>query len=414
MEHPTPLIRPFRAFLARPDLAERVATPPVSLVPKGYWERLETDNPSSFQHVMRDTIRTSGEGFIPPDAAGGRARLDTMIRDGVYRWQDTPAFYVYRLSDGVRGHTGIVAEVALSAYEEGRIRRHEYTTRAAEERLARHMAALRADSYPVALTYRSDSEAADVAAEARSRRPLIDFAADGMEQTIWVVDDPEEVRRMERALASIRTLYITDGHHRCAAAARFARDEAASHPDDRGDEPYHYLLAILFPESELQIMEYNRCVRDLDGLTPDEFLARIAEVFSVEEVPSGDAETARPDRPGVFGMALEGRWFRLTVPPDRIPDDPYGRLDAVLLQELILDPILGIVDPRSDPRIDYVPGSRGLDVLQHRDGCAVGFAIHAVSMDDVEAVADRGMVMPPKSTWFLPKVGSGLIVRMLD
>jgi uncharacterized protein (DUF1015 family) len=391
-----------------------VAAAPVSLVPKGYWERLEAENPYSFQHVMRDTIRTSGEGFVVPQEAGGRARLDAMIRDGVYGWNDTPAFYVYRLSDGVRGHTGIVAEVAISAYEEGRIRRHEYTHRAAEERLAHHMAVLRADSYPVALTYRSDSGAADVAAEARSRRPLIDFAADGMEQTVWVVDDPEEVRRMGKALAAIRTLYITDGHHRCAAAARFAREEEAAHPGDRGDEPYHYLLAILFPESELQIMEYNRCIRDLDGLTPEEFLARIGEVVTVEEVGPGHAEAARPDRAGVFGMALGGRWFRLTVPPDRIPDDAYGRLDAVLLQRLILDPILGIVDPRSDPRIDYVPGSRGIDGLQHRENCAVGFAIHAASLDDVEAVADRGMVMPPKSTWFLPKVGSGLIVRMLD
>ncbi len=410
----TPLIRPFRAYLPRPDLAARVATPPVSRVPEGYWERLEAEDPYSFQHVMRDTIRTGGEGFVSPEAVAGRARLDAMIRDGIYQWQGTPAFYVYRLSDGVRGHTGVVAEVAVAAYDEGRIRRHEYTTRASEERLARHIAELRADSYPVALAYRSDAGAVALTAEIGSRRPLIDFAADGIEQTVWVVDDPEEVRRLEKVLASIETLYITDGHHRCAAAAHYAHEEAAAHPDHTGDEPYNYLLAVLFPETELRIMEYNRCIRDLNGLTPTEFLARVAEVVTVEELPPDDPEAARPGRPGVFGMAVGDRWFRLTVPPDRIPGDVYGRLDAVLLQDLVLDPILGIGDPRSDPRIDYVPGSRGLDELQHRDGCVVCFAIHPVSMDDVEAVADRGMVMPPKSTWFLPKVGSGLIVRMLD
>ncbi len=409
-----PLIRPFRAYLPRPELAAQVATPPVSRVPEGHWERLEAENPYSFQHVMRDTIRTAGEGFVPAAVVGGRARLDAMIRDGVYRWRDTPAFYVYRLSDGVQGRTGVVAEVAVSAYDEGRIRRHEYTTRATEERLARHIAELRADSYPVALAYRTDVGAAAVTAQVCSREPLIDFVADRLRQTIWVVDDPEEVRRLEDALASIDTLYITDGHHRCAAAARYAHEEAAAHPDHTGSESYNYLLAVLFPEAQLRIMEYNRCIRDLNGLAPAEFLARVGEVVTVEELPSGDPEAARPLRAGVFGMAMGDRWFRLTVPPERVPDDVYGRLDAVLLQELVLDPILGVGDPRSDPRIDYVPGSRGLDELQHRDGCAVCFAIHPVSMDDVEAVADRGMVMPPKSTWFLPKVGSGLIVRMLD
>ncbi len=407
------LIRPFCAFLPRPELAAQVATPPVSEVPAGHWERLEAENPYSFQHIMRDTIHTEGVAAEPVGVRSGRERLEAMIDEGVYVWRDTPAYYVYRLSDGVRGRTGIVAEVAISAYDEGRIKRHEYTNRATEERLAGHIAELRADSYPVALAYRSGNGAVEAMSRASARAPLIDFTADGVEQTIWVVDDQREVRLLESELASIETLYITDGHHRCAAAAHFAHWEAANNPDHTGCEGYNYVLAVLYPEAQLQIMEYNRCIRDLNGLTPAEFVEQVSKVVAVEELPAGTPESARPRRHGVFGMVIGDRWFRLTVPEGSIPDDVYGRLDAVLLQELVLDPILGIGDPRSDPRIEYVPGSRGLEELQHREDCAVCFAIHPVTLDDVEAVADRGMVMPPKSTWFLPKVSSGLIVRLL-
>ena len=231
---------------------------------------------------------------------------------------------------------------------------------------------------------------------------------------MWKVEQQSEIEELEGCLANIDALYITDGHHRAAAGAALTRANVAAHPDATGLEPFNYVMGVIYPSQQLRLIEYNRLVTDLDGLTDVEFVQKVSEQMKVERIHSEDPEDARPERPGQFGMHVGTKWYRLTVADEMLnEDDPYGSLDVVLLNNLILGPILGISDPRTSKRLEYVPGTVPLDYISAKDRQGAFFLVHPTRMDQVAAVADRGLVMPPKSTWFLPKITSGLFVRLL-
>ncbi len=408
-----PLVRPTSIYLPTPDYAPRVAVVPKKSVPPGYWQNLEATNPFSFELVMRDIIPGAGHS---PDLATpvGRARLDIMIERGIYEYHEEPAYYVYRVSDGVRTQTGIVAEVDASAYDRGLIKRHEHTRPEAEASLVDALKRIQANSYPMCMTYKHAGINALID-RLVDEAPMIDFLGqDGVQQTVWKVEADDEIAELESCLANIDALYITDGHHRAAAGAALARETVAEHPESTGLEPYNYVMGVIYPSQQLRLIEYNRLVSDLDALTDVEFVERVSQQLKVERIHSDNPEDARPDRPGVFGMLVGTKWYRLTVPDDLLhTEDPYGSLDVVLLNNLILGPILGISDPRTSERLEYVPGTVPLEYVASREPPGAFFLVHPTRMDQVAAIADRGLVMPPKSTWFLPKITSGLFVRLL-
>ncbi len=408
-----PLVRPTSIYLPTPDYAPRVAVVPKKSVPPGYWQNLEATNPFSFELVMRDII-PGAEHSQDLATPVGRDRLDIMIERGIYEYHEEPAYYVYRVFDGQRTQTGIVAEVDASAYDRGLIKRHEHTRPEAEASLVDALKRIQANSYPMCMTYRHAGINALID-RLVAGEPMIDFLGqDGVQQTVWKVQAEDEIAELESCLANIDALYITDGPHRAAAGAALARETVAEHPESTGLEPYNYVMGVIYPSQQLRLIEYNRLVSDLGGLTDVEFVQRVAEQMPVERIHSENPEDARPDRPGVFGMHVGSKWYRLTVPDELLnTEDPYGSLDVVLLNNLILGPILGISDPRTSERLEYVPGTVPLEYVASQDLEGAFFLVHPTRMAQVAAVADRGLVMPPKSTWFLPKITSGLFVRLL-
>jgi uncharacterized protein (DUF1015 family) len=409
-----PLVRPTKIYLPTAEFAPRVAVVPKKSVPGGYWENLEATNPYSFELVMRDIIPCEGDCSDLATPVG-RERLDIMISRGIYEYHREPAYYVYRVADGQRTQTGIVAEVDASAYDRGLIKRHEHTRQEAEDSLVAALKRIQANSYPMCMTYRNAGINALID-RLTTEKPLIDFlGGDGVRQSVWKITTGEAVTELESCLDNIEALYITDGHHRAAAGATLARETAASHPDATGHEPFNYVMGVIYPAQQLKLVEYNRLVADLAGLTEVEFVQKVSERLEVERLHTDNPEDARPNKPGTFGMHVGNKWYRLTVPAELVDaGDPYSSLDVVLLNNLILGPILGISDPRTSERLDYVPGTVPLEYVASRESEGAFFVVNPTSIEQVAAVADHGLVMPPKSTWFLPKITSGLFVRLLN
>jgi uncharacterized protein (DUF1015 family) len=332
-----------------------------------------------------------------------------LIRD------PAPRYYVYRLTMGEHVQTGLVAAASVAAYDAQRIKRHEFTRPVKEDDRVRQIDATNAQTGPAFLVYRADATIDGLLAQASAGAPELDFvASDGVRHQLWTVAESGTIEALSDAFDALDSLYIADGHHRSAAASRVAAARRAADPDPQGDAPYDYFLAVIFPHDQMQILDYNRLVRDLHGHSPQELLAHLDVPFAVE----GSLDPVRPERPGQFGMFLDGHWYRLALDPARIPyDDPVGRLDVSLLQSNLIEPLLGIVDPRRDDRIDFVGGIRGLQALSDRVSSgemAIALSLHATSMEDLMAVADSGEVMPPKSTWFEPKLADGLVSHVLE
>jgi uncharacterized protein (DUF1015 family) len=308
---------------------------------------------------------------------------------------------------------GLVALCSVREYEQDLIKKHEHTRPDKEDDRTRHVTEANANAEPVFLAYRSRREIDRLVDAVRSRPAAYDFVAtDGIGHALWVVSDPAEVAALVGLFGEVPALYVADGHHRTAAAARHGQLMRGRNPGGRGDEPYESFMAVVFPHDQLKILDYNRVVKDLNGLSPEQFLAKVAERFVVQP---GQAVT--PATTHHFGMYLGGRWHTLEAKPGTFPaDDPIRGLDVSILQDNLLAPVLGISDPRKDVRIDFVGGIRGLAELEKRcrEGWAVAFAMHPTSLDELMRVADAGVVMPPKSTWFEPKLRSGLTVNLLD
>ena len=407
-----PLVRPFAALRPTSEHAAAVIAPPYDVVNADEARALAAGRPHSFLHISRPEIDLA-EGTSPYSDeayAQGARSLARLVADGVLVREAAPSFYVYRMVMKGRAQTGVAFVGSVRAYEENRIRRHELTRPDKETDRVRNIATLNAQTGPVLLAYRADPALGALLAAAAREAPLFSVAGpNDVQHTVWCVAAPAKVAELGAALNAQRALYIADGHHRSAAAARVAAARRG-----HADASHEFFLCVAFGDDELRILDYNRVVRDLGGLTPEALLARIRESFTVHEL----AGRAAPSRPETFGMYLGGRWYELALAPHLVPrGDPVASLDVSLLQERLLGPILSVGDPRTDPRVDFVGGIRGLRELEQRvdsGRAAVAFALHATSMGQLMAVADADLLMPPKSTWFEPKLADGLLSHILD
>ena len=423
------LARPFRALRPRPERAADVIAPPYDVVSTDEARALAAGRPASFLHISRPEIDLPpGTSPYSDDAySRGAANLDRLVRDGVLARDAEPSFYVYRIEMQGHAQTGVAIAASVAAYDANRIRRHELTRPDKENDRVRNIDSLNAQTGPVLLAFRANARLGALVRDAAGARPL--FSARGpndTEHTVWRIAERERVAAFAAALDALDALYIADGHHRAAAASRVARARRERASAEAGaatrgsaaratlDASHEYFLAVAFPHDEMRILDYNRVVRDLNGLTPDTLVARVRESFDVE--PSD--EPVKPAQPETFGLLVAGRWYRFAVRPSLVPrGDPVASLDVSLLQDRVLAPILGIGDPRTDARVDFVGGVRGLDELERRVAsgrAAAAFALHPTRMEQLMAVANANRLMPPKSTWFEPKLGDGLLSHVLD
>ncbi len=411
-----PLIRPFAGLRPTPNRAADVAAPPYDVLNSDEARERAAGKPWSFLHISKPEIDLppQTDPYDPQVYAKGKENFERMLAEGVLQQDPAPYYYLYRLIMGDHQQIGLVAAARVSDYDSNRIRKHEFTRPDKEDDRVRQIDALNAQTGPVFLTYKHHATIDGVVRDITAEAPEIDITADtGVRHSIWVVRDSAQIKLITGTFDVMECLYIADGHHRSAAASRVAAARAAANPAHTGEEPYNYFLSVIFPDNQMQILDYNRVIKDLNGLTPEELIAALGGAFSVEKVDG----RCKPAGAGEFGMYLQGSWYRLTIKPERIPrDDPVKRLDVSLLQDNLIAPLLGIGDPRRDKRIDFVGGIRGLQELERRvDGgeMAVAFALYPTSMAQLMAVADAGEVMPPKSTWFEPKLADGLVSQLL-
>lgn len=408
------LIQPFAALRPASGRANDVVAPPYDVLSTEEARERASGRPWSFLHISKPEIDLPAgtNPYAPEVYAKGAENLQAMIQAGVLTRDPAPCYYAYRIIMGSHSQTGIVAAASVADYDTNRIRKHEFTRPDKEDDRVRQIDALDAQTGPVLLAYPAAPEVDAILAEASAGTPDSDAELDGVRHTLWVIRDPAIQARITDAFNAMPALYIADGHHRSASASRIAAARRAANPGHTGSEPYNFFLSVVFPAHQMRILDYNRVIADLNGLSAQAFLERVGVAFGVEPA----ASAVKPERPGVFGMYLDGKWYRLSIRPKLIPADPVGRLDVSLLQNNLIAPILGIADPRRDKRIDFVGGIRGLPELEKRVNSgemALAFALHPTRMEDLMAVADANEVMPPKSTWFEPKLADGLASHML-
>ena len=408
-------IKPFVGLRPRKDMAEKVAAPPYDVLDSDEAREMAAGNPWSILHCSKPEIDLDPSVDLYDDRvyARGAENLRKMIESGVLRQDDTATFYFYRQIMAGHSQTGLVACASIEDYENDVIKKHEFTRKDKELDRIRHIESQNAQIGPVFLAYRDVAGMAEITEKVCSAAPENDFTSpDGVRHTFWVVREQHVVDRIVQIFAGIPFLYVADGHHRSAAGTLIGQKRRASNPGHTGREEYNYFLSVIFPKSSLQIMPYNRVVADLPGLTQEQFLARISEKFRVYPDPEPTPRAVKN-----FSMYMAGKWYGLEALPDSFPAaDPVESLDASILQRNLLAPILGIDDPRTSSRINFVGGIRGTDELERlvdSGRYAVAFSLHSVTMDQLLDVADNGRVMPPKSTWFEPKLRSGLVIHML-
>ncbi len=408
-------IKPFRGIRPRPELCPAIAAPPYDVVDYEEGRAYVADKPDSFMRVEKSEIELPRELQMHDRAIfeNGARNLRRLQDEGKMIRDARPCFYLYQQRMGQHVQVGVVAGASVAEYQSGLIKTHEHTRADKEEERTLHVDLVGANTGPVFLTYRARAEIDAFVDGVRGRAPEVDFVSeDGVGHTLWVLADEAEVQELRALFAAVPHLYVADGHHRSAAASRVQKLRRQRRGGHTGQEPYDHFLTVIFPHDQMMIMEYNRVVKDLHGLTPDGLLAALAGSFAVAE-----AAEARPGQPRSFGMYLQGRWHRLTARPGTFPAaDPVQGLDVAILQNNLLGPLLGIADPRTDNRIQFVGGIRGTAELERRAQKfgGVAFALHPTSIEQLMGVADDGQVMPPKSTWFEPKLRSGMVVKSID
>ena len=406
------LLSPFRGLRPVADRVGDVIAPPYDVVNTAEARELASNKPWSFLHVSKPEIDLP-EGTDPYDDAvyqRGAENFAKMIDQAVLVRDDQPCYYIYELTMGDHVQTGIAAAASIEAYDKNIIRKHEFTRPVKEDDRVRQIKALRAQTGPVFLTYRQMNDVDDLVEQKKSETPAYDLTSDdGVRHRFWVVDDSSLVEQMDAAFSRMDYLYIADGHHRSAAASR-----VCAMNDSGGNSACKHFLAVLFPDNQVDIIDYNRVIADLNGLTTEEFITRIGKNFGIEKSSSA----VKPARKGEYGMYLDGHWYRLTIHSELANStDAVEQLDVHLLDANLIGPILNITDPRRDMRIDFVGGIRGLAELEKRvdsGEMAVAFSLYPTGLDELMAVADAGKVMPPKSTWFEPKLADGLVSYVLD
>jgi uncharacterized protein (DUF1015 family) len=410
-------IRPFKGLRPKPELAAQVAAKPYDVLNSDEARAEAGDKPLSFLHVGKPEID------LPRDVdlydarvyQKGKENLQRLISQGVLQEDPKPSFYLYAQTMGDHTQYGLVGCASVQEYLNDTIKKHEHTRKDKEDDRTKHVEVTNAHSGPIFLTYRAQPFLDGIVDRVRRAPAVNDFVADdGIRHQLWVIDDPATIDDIVKGFRAVPVLYVADGHHRSAAAARVGKERAANNPHHTGTEEYNFFLAVLFPHNQLRIMDYNRVVKDLNGKSPDQFFAEVKRIFAVQE-RSGQA---RPAHKGEYGMYLNGRWYMLTSPSSLLAvADPVERLDVSILQKHLLQPILGIEDPRTSKRIDFVGGIRGLGELErwvNSGEMAVAFALYPTSIDELLAIADAGKIMPPKSTWFEPKLRDGMVVHFLD
>ena len=408
-------IRPFPAIRPAKGKEADIAALPYDVYSRAEAREAVKDRPLSFLRIDRAETQLPEDMDLYDSRVYEKAKelLWGMVANGDFVQDEQPCYYLYELTMNGRSQTGIVACASVDDYLENRIKKHENTRREKEEDRVRHVDVCGAQTGPIFLAYRGREDLKKLVEREKQKEPLFDFVSeDGIRHRGWKISGPAELQAIRQAFADMDALYIADGHHRAASAVRVGVKRREEHPGYTGEEEFNYFLSVIFPDDELLIMDYNRVVKDLNGLSPEKFLEKLGEFFEIRKLP----EAVHPGRKGEIALFLEEQWYLLTLKEQYADSDPVEGLDVSLLQNLVLGPVLGIQDPKTDKRIDFVGGIRGLSELERRvhTDMKAAFAMYPTSIGELFAVADAGRLMPPKSTWFEPKLRSGLFIHALQ
>lgn len=419
------IVKPFKGLRPRKDLAEKVTSLPYDVMNRQEASEIAKGNPYSFLHICRSEIDLPDEKNPYAKSVYEKARdnIQKFIDETILIKDENPCFYIYRQNMEGRVQTGVVACASIDDYQNNVIKKHELTRVEKELDRINHFDVCNAHTEPVFLTYHADKVLNSIIASWIEKHPAeYDFSTeDGIQHILWVVDQEETIDLITKAFAAIPALYIADGHHRSASAVKVGLKRREENPDYTGLEDFNFYMTVIFPDEDLHVFDYNRVVKDLNGLSAQEFLNAIEEDFDISPISKEAGETIsdeviRPKNKHEFSLFLEDKWYTLKAKPHLIDNkDPIKALDVSILQTYILDPLLGIKDPRTDNRIDFVGGIRGLKWLEHRcqTDMKLAFALYPVTIEDLMHISDEDKIMPPKSTWFEPKLGSGLFVHKL-
>lgn len=410
------VVKPFICIRPAKEHAAEVAALPYDVYNRKEACAAVKGNPLSFLNIDRAETQFSDDVDTYADCVYEKARelLDSQIADGIYVTDAGDHYYLYELTMDGRSQTGIVACCSIDDYVNGVIKKHENTREEKELDRIRHVDTVNAQTGPIFLAYRQNIALKEIVAEEKTKPALYDFVSDdGIRHRVWRIDGADRTDAIEAAFAAIPSTYIADGHHRAASAVKVGLKRRTKHPGYTGEELFNYFLSVLFPDEELMILPYNRVVRDLNGMSTEQFFEKLKEKFELEEIGK---EPYAPVQKGTFGMYLDGAWYALKILPQYRSADPVKGLDVSILQDHLLAPVLGIGDPRTDKRIDFIGGIRGLKELERRVGedMEVAFSMYPTSIEELLSVADAGLLMPPKSTWFEPKLRSGLFIHRLS
>ena len=406
-------VKPFRAIRPAKGLEDKIAALPYDVYSSSEAREVVKKEPMSFLRIDRAETQFPEDVVMYSDAVYQKAHdlLWGMIERGEFIREQKACYYIYELVYQERVQDGIAACVAVKDYTDGVIRRHENTRRDKEEDRIRHIDACQAQTGPIFLAYRSQQELQQIVEREKEREPVYDFETeDGVIHRVWIITSEKVIARITELFGQMDHLYIADGHHRAASAVRVGLQKAEAAKNPTGEEEFNYFLAVMFPKEQLRILDYNRVVKDLHGLSVEQFLEKLQEKFTVE----ARTEAVSPEKKGTFGLYVDGTWYALTYKGDMDALETVDRLDVSILQKEVLDALLGIQDPKTDQRIKFVGGIRGLQELEKnvdQDGWAAAFSMYPTSMDELLDIADAGLLMPPKSTWFEPKLRSGLFIH---
>ena len=410
------IVKPFRGLRPKPEFVIQVASPPYDVLSTEEAREMAKDNPLSFLHVVKPEIDLDPSKHIYDEEVylKGAENLQKLIRDRVMVQDSRPCFYIYRQKMGDHTQAGLVASASIDDYSKGIIKKHEFTRPDKENDRAKHIETLNANTGPVFLTYVSEPGVDVLIKEGMEREPVYDFTSDdGVTHTFYVIEDEELIEKIEKTFAGVDFLYVADGHHRSAAGTRVGKERGRLNPHHTGEEEYNYFLSVIFPHKQMMIMDYNRAVKDLAGKGKEEFLKALEDSFLVSET-----DRPGPEAPRTYGMYIDGKWYRLAAGEGTYnAEDPVDSLDVSILQKNLLEKILLIKDPRTDKRIHFIGGIRGMAELERlvdSGAYQVAFALYPTSIKQLMDVADSGSVMPPKSTWFEPKLRSGMVIHLLD